>query len=208
MSLLLAPLPSAAPAVESDDSRSGATTVSRASTGPDVNNNGDGDREAPAVVNVPLQIIEDCTGRPLVVEMISKEVYRGRLVHFDKGSMNLELSEVTVTGRDGMTAGLDGVYLRGDKVRFIVLPEEAERHPVFKELAELENKPKQLRDLAGGGRGGPRGRGRGRGRGGRGRGGGGRGGRGRGGGGFGGGRGGGGFGGGRGGGGGFGGRRV
>ncbi len=56
------------------------------------------------------------------------------------------------------------------QVRFLLLPEEAERHPLWKELQEMLDKPRPVRDLIGsrGGRGGGRGRGRGRGRGGRG----------------------------------------
>ncbi len=58
------------------------------------------------------------------------------------------------------------------QVRFLLLPEEAEKHPLWKELQEMLDKPRPVRDLIGsrGGRGGGggRGRGRGRGRGGRG----------------------------------------
>ncbi len=55
------------------------------------------------------------------------------------------------------------------QVRFLLLPEEAEKHPLWKELQEMLDKPRPVRDLIGsrGGRGGGRGRGRG-GRGGRG----------------------------------------
>ena len=151
-SLLLGrPEPSASPAESKTSTNSLSSTVqSTVATA-----------ELPAVATVPMQIIHDCIGHILSLELVSREIYRGRLVTFDRETMNLEMGEVTLTRRDGEVKRMETVYLRGNKVRFVRLPDVAETHPVFKELKELESKPRQVKQLMGT-------RGRGRGRGGRG----------------------------------------
>ena len=117
--------------------------------------------DLPAVATVPMQLIYDCKDHVVSLELVSREVYRGRLVHYDRETMNLELCEVTLSRRDGEVKRMESVFLRGNKIRFVRLPDVAEKHPVFKELKELETKPRPVKQLMGtrGGRG--RGRGRG-----------------------------------------------
>ncbi len=69
-------------------------------------------RDIPAVANIPLQLVSDCQSRNVTVEMTSRDVFRGRLAHFDTGSMNLELAEVTCTKRDRSIVQMETVYLR------------------------------------------------------------------------------------------------
>lgn len=45
------------------------------------------------------------------------EVYRGKLLEAED-NMNCQLSSVTVTTRDGRTAAVENVFLRGSKIRY------------------------------------------------------------------------------------------
>lgn len=46
--------------------------------------------------------------------------------------MNCQLSGVTVTGREGRVSHLETVYIRGSKVRFMILPDMLKNAPMFK----------------------------------------------------------------------------
>ncbi len=93
---------------------SGASILSSASSGASA---ASAATEVPAVANVPLQVAGDCEGRVVTAETTAREVYRGRLAHFDRGSMNMELEDVVLTKRDLSCVRLQSVYLRGDKAR-------------------------------------------------------------------------------------------
>lgn len=43
-----------------------------------------------------------------------------------------QVSHVTVTYRDGRVAQMENVYVRGSKVRFIILPDMLRNAPMFK----------------------------------------------------------------------------
>jgi small nuclear ribonucleoprotein D3 len=44
----------------------------------------------------------------------------------------IKVSHVTVTYRDGRVAQMENVYVRGSKVRFIILPDMLRNAPMFK----------------------------------------------------------------------------
>lgn len=46
--------------------------------------------------------------------------------------MNCNMSNVTVTYRDGSVANLENVYIRGSKIRFFILPDMLKNAPMFK----------------------------------------------------------------------------
>lgn len=64
---------------------------------------------------------------------ISGEVYRGKLVEAED-NMNSQMSDITVTYRDGRVAQLENVFIRGSKVRFVILPDMLKNAPMLKNL--------------------------------------------------------------------------
>ncbi|EAT34881.1 AAEL012919-PA [Aedes aegypti] len=46
--------------------------------------------------------------------------------------MNCQMTQLTVTYRDGRTSNLENVYIRGSKVRFMNLPDMLKNAPMFK----------------------------------------------------------------------------
>eukprot|EP00002_Diphylleia_rotans_P040620 TRINITY_DN9671_c0_g4_i1.p1 TRINITY_DN9671_c0_g4~~TRINITY_DN9671_c0_g4_i1.p1 ORF type:complete len:121 (+),score=25.83 TRINITY_DN9671_c0_g4_i1:61-423(+) len=112
-------------------------------------------------VGIPVKLLHEANGHIVTVELVSGETYRGKL-HDSEDNMNLQLTEVTATGRDGRISKLDQVFLRGSKVRFVIVPDMLRNAPMFKNVGAKGTT--RGRGMLGkgsvrGGRGGPRGRG-------------------------------------------------
>mmetsp|Transcript_42086 Transcript_42086/g.127671 ORF Transcript_42086/g.127671 Transcript_42086/m.127671 type:complete len:88 (-) Transcript_42086:78-341(-) len=71
--------------------------------------------------------------------MKNGEIYRGLLLTAED-TMNMSLSDVVRTARNGQVSKLPSVYLRGSGVRFIALPELLKNAPVFRKVAALKKK--------------------------------------------------------------------
>lgn len=82
--------------------------------------------------------------------MKNGEIYRGLLLNAED-TMNMTLSEVVRTGRNGQVNKLPTVYLRGSGVRFIALPDLLRNAPAFKKVANMKAKMDAERGAAGGG---------------------------------------------------------
>lgn len=71
--------------------------------------------------------------------MKNGETYRGLLLSAED-TMNMTLSDVVRTARNGQVSKLTSVYLRGGGVRFIALPELLRNAPVFKKVVSMKKK--------------------------------------------------------------------
>ena len=74
--------------------------------------------------------------------MKSGEIYRGLLLSAEE-TMNMSLSEVLRTARNGQITKLTNVYLRGSSIRFIALPELLKNAPVFQKVKTMKRKMEQ-----------------------------------------------------------------
>lgn len=86
-------------------------------------------------------------------QMKNGEIYRGLLLNAED-TMNMTLSEVVRTARNGQVSKLPTVYLRGSGVRFIALPDLLRNAPAFKKVASMKAKMEAERGVVGGGGGG------------------------------------------------------
>lgn len=122
------------------------------------------------MIGVPLKVLHEAEGHIITVETNTGEIYRGKLIEAED-NMNSQMSGVTVTYRDGRVAQLENIYVRGSKIRFLILPDMLKNAPMLKNMATRgrgsgasdRGKSAILRNQAGAG-----GRGRGGDRGGRG----------------------------------------
>ena len=48
--------------------------------------------------------------------------------------MNSQMASVTVTYRDGRVAQLENMYIRGSKIRFMILPDMLKNAPMLKNM--------------------------------------------------------------------------
>lgn len=74
--------------------------------------------------------------------MKNGEIYRGLLLSAED-TMNMSLSEVLRTARNGQITKLPSVYLRGSSIRFIALPDILKNAPVFQKVTTMKRKMEQ-----------------------------------------------------------------
>lgn len=84
----------------------------------------------------PLSPITEFTNSILTVipktteQTTSGELYRGKLLEAED-SMNLQMTNVTVTHRDGSVDSMQSCFLRGSKIVFVTMPDILKHAPVF-----------------------------------------------------------------------------
>ena len=84
-------------------------------------------------IGVPIKILHESIGHIVTLETVLGEVFHGKLVDCED-NMNCIMGNITVTYRDGRTSHLEQAYIRGSKVRFLVLPEMLKNCPMFKSI--------------------------------------------------------------------------
>ncbi|KAL8596891.1 small nuclear ribonucleoprotein Sm D3 [Nucella lapillus] len=82
-------------------------------------------------IGVPIKVLHEAEGHIVTCETSTGEVYRGKLIEAED-NMNCQFSNITVTFRDGRTSQLENVYIRGSKIRFLILPDMLKNAPMFK----------------------------------------------------------------------------
>ena len=100
-------------------------------------------------IGVPIKVLHEAEGHIVTCETTTGEVYRGKLVEAED-NMNCQMANINVTYRDGRVAQLENVYIRGSKIRFLILPDMLKNAPMFK----------RVQGRGGGGGGGGAGRGK------------------------------------------------
>eukprot|EP00161_Ancyromonas_sigmoides_P003251 TRINITY_DN1301_c1_g1_i1.p1 TRINITY_DN1301_c1_g1~~TRINITY_DN1301_c1_g1_i1.p1 ORF type:complete len:119 (-),score=47.25 TRINITY_DN1301_c1_g1_i1:29-385(-) len=118
------------------------------------------------MLGIPVRVIHEAEGQVVTVEINTGEIYRG-VLEGAEDNMNVMLTGVLLTGRDGKVTPLEQVYLRGSKIRYFILPDMLRHAPMFRKI-DGRGMPTNLKMGRGwerkGGRGGRGGGGRGRGR--------------------------------------------
>mmetsp|Transcript_28413 Transcript_28413/g.69158 ORF Transcript_28413/g.69158 Transcript_28413/m.69158 type:complete len:114 (-) Transcript_28413:985-1326(-) len=105
-------------------------------------------------IGVPIKLLHEAEGMKVTAEMKNGEIYRGLLVSAED-TMNMTLSDVLRTARNGQITKLPSVYLRGSSVRFIALPDLLKNAPVFQKVTTMKRKmeaEQKLRQQGGAGK--------------------------------------------------------
>ena len=84
-------------------------------------------------IGVPIKVLHEAEGHTVTCETTTGEVYRGKLVEAED-NMNCQMANITCTYRDGRVAQLENVYIRGSKIRFMILPDMLKNAPMFKRV--------------------------------------------------------------------------
>ena len=82
-------------------------------------------------IGVPIKVLHEAEGHIVTCETNTGEVYRGKLIEAED-NMNCQMTNITVTYRDGRVAQLEHVFIRGSKIRFLILPDMLKNAPMFK----------------------------------------------------------------------------
>ncbi|KAK4337120.1 hypothetical protein RND71_043438 [Anisodus tanguticus] len=84
-------------------------------------------------IGVPIKVLHEAEGHIVTVETISGEVFRGKLLEAED-NMNCQLAGVTATSRDGRVYNLENMFVRGSKIRFLILPDMLKNAPMFRKI--------------------------------------------------------------------------
>lgn len=100
-------------------------------------------------IGVPIKLLYEAEGMKVTVELKTGEIYRGLLLNAED-TMNMTLTDVVRTARNGQVSKLPTVYLRGSGVRFIALPDLLRNAPAFKKVANMKASMEAERASGGG----------------------------------------------------------
>lgn len=90
-------------------------------------------RTTMSTVGIPVKLLHEAVGHVVTVELKGGATYRGRI--FDaEDNFNISMKDIAVTARDGKQTHLDSVYIRGNMVRFMVVPDMLQQAPMFKRV--------------------------------------------------------------------------
>lgn len=84
-------------------------------------------------IGIPIKLMHEAEGHVVTVELKGGEIYRGEL--FDaEDNWNCQLKDVTATGKDGRVSQLDHIFVRGSRIRFMIVPDMLKNAPMFKRI--------------------------------------------------------------------------
>ena len=92
---------------------------------------------AKAQVGVPIKLLHEGEGHVVTVELKSGEIYRGRLDESEE-TMNCSLTDIVCTARDGRVSKMEHVYIRGSRIKFLILPDLRKHSPVFDKVKAMK----------------------------------------------------------------------
>jgi len=84
-------------------------------------------------IGVPVKVLHEAEGHIVTIETVTGEVYRGKLLEAED-NMNCQLIQITMTARDGRISQLEQIFIRGSKIRFVILPDMLKNAPMFKKM--------------------------------------------------------------------------
>jgi len=86
-------------------------------------------------IGVPIKVLHEAEGHIVTLETTTGEVFRGKLLEAED-NMNCQMTQVHVTYRNGSTSNLELVFIRGSKIRFLILPDMLKNAPMFKRIGQ------------------------------------------------------------------------
>ncbi|TXG64570.1 hypothetical protein EZV62_011564 [Acer yangbiense] len=84
-------------------------------------------------LGIPVKLLHEASGHVMTVELKSGELYRGSMIECED-NWNCQLESITYTAKDGKISQLEHIFIRGSKVRFVVIPDILKNAPMFKRL--------------------------------------------------------------------------
>ncbi|MBA0807957.1 hypothetical protein Gohar_023729 [Gossypium harknessii] len=84
-------------------------------------------------LGIPVKLLHEGSGHVVTVELKSGELYRGSMIECED-NWNCQLDNITFTAKDGKVSQHEHVFIRGNKVRFMVIPDMLKNAPMFKRL--------------------------------------------------------------------------
>mmetsp|Transcript_45848 Transcript_45848/g.76512 ORF Transcript_45848/g.76512 Transcript_45848/m.76512 type:complete len:123 (-) Transcript_45848:15-383(-) len=84
-----------------------------------------------STIGIPVKLLHESVKHVVTMELKNGEIYRGQL-HTAEDNMNCQLKNVTMVHVDGRQSKLDFVFIRGSKIRWVIVPDMLVNAPMFK----------------------------------------------------------------------------
>ncbi|KAK9826754.1 hypothetical protein WJX81_005808 [Elliptochloris bilobata] len=84
-------------------------------------------------VGIPVKLLHEAEGHVVTVELKSGENYRGELIEAED-NWNCQLKNVQATAKDGRASNLEHIFVRGSRIRFMIIPDMLKNAPMFKRI--------------------------------------------------------------------------
>ena len=84
-------------------------------------------------VGIPVKLLHEAEGHVVTVELKNGEILRGNMTDAED-NWNVQLSNVTATGRDGKVTHMEHIFVRGSRVRFVIVQDLLKNAPMFKRI--------------------------------------------------------------------------
>ncbi|KAG8074218.1 hypothetical protein GUJ93_ZPchr0006g42517 [Zizania palustris] len=84
-------------------------------------------------LGIPVKLMHEAAGHVVTVELKTGDVYRGSMLECED-NWNCQLENITFTAKDGKVSQLEHVFIRGSRVRFMIIPDMLKNAPMFKRL--------------------------------------------------------------------------
>lgn len=81
-------------------------------------------------ISIPIKLLNEAQGHIVSLELTNGISYRGKLIEAED-NMNVQLKDVVIIGRDGLTQKASQVYIRGSQIHFFSVPEILVHAPMF-----------------------------------------------------------------------------
>ncbi|KAI4977393.1 hypothetical protein ZWY2020_057305 [Hordeum vulgare] len=95
-------------------------------------------------LGIPVKLLHEAAGHVVAVELKTSEVYRGSMIECED-NWNCQIENITFTAKDGKVSQLEHVFIRGRRVRFMIIPDMLKNAPMFKRLeARIRGKVARL----------------------------------------------------------------
>lgn len=84
-------------------------------------------------IGIPVKLLHESEGHVITIELKTGETYRGEL-HEAEDNWNVQIKNVTATARDGRISHLEHIFIRGSRIRFVIVPDMLKNAPMFKRI--------------------------------------------------------------------------
>eukprot|EP00943_MAST-04B_sp_MAST-4B-sp1_P004467 g4467.t1 len=88
-------------------------------------------------IGIPVVLLHESEALLITVELKTGDVARGWLMKAED-CWNMQLKDVTLTDQGGVDRQLKTLYIRGDRINFVVLPDILSESPMFHRLQEFK----------------------------------------------------------------------
>ena len=84
-------------------------------------------------IGIPIKVLHEAEGHIITIETVNGEIYRGKLIEAED-NMNCQMTGITATARDGRYFNIENIFIRGSKIRFLILPDMLKNAPMLKKM--------------------------------------------------------------------------